>query len=303
MMRLPVSLVTGFMRRVEKPHLRNARDPLAVRARLERQGKWLFQMPAFTTILPDRLQVGDNAVDALWVNARNARKDKLILYFHGGGYMMGSPRTHSAMLARLSELSGMSCILPDYRKAPENLFPDGVKDAVTAYQALLDRGYAPENIALGGDSAGGGLCFGLLHYICTNGLPRPGAVFGFSPWTDLTLSGDSFTKNAVADPFLSAERAVELVSMYLGSNDPRDPRASPLFGTFTGAPPVFLQVGETEILLDDSRRLAEALKDQGVMVTLDIWPDVPHVWQILQTFLAQADTALIQMARFLNKTV
>jgi len=302
-MRISLSALNFFLRLVEKPHLMKISDPLLMRARFERQARWLFAMPPLATILPDKLQLGGESVPALWTYARNARRDRVILYFHGGGYFFGSPHTHAAMLTRLSALSGMSCVLPDYRKAPEHVFPAAVEDALTAYKALLARGYAPDKIALGGDSAGGGLCFALLHVICTKDLPRPAAVFGFSPWVDLTLSGESLVTNAKTDSILAAERTEETVKSYLEKADARDPRASPLFGDFTAAPPVLIQVGSHEILLDDSRRLGERLTAQGVRAKVDIWRRVPHVWQIFQGRLRQADMALGQIARFLSETV
>ena len=297
MIYLPLPVLNFCLKAIEKRHLANSTKPEYTRARFEFQARLLFQAPAFTTQLPVNLGA-DGGLPALWVSARNASREKVILYLHGGGYFFGSPRTHGAMLARLSELTGMSCLLPDYRKAPENLFPAAVDDAVVAYQYLLDRGYAPENIVLGGDSAGGGLAFALLHVICSRNLPRPAAVFGFSPWADLTLSGGTLRSNARVEAILPAERLPEIVTGYLGDADPSDPRASPIFGDFTGAPPVLIQVGDREILLDDSRRLGAALQAQGVAATVDIWPDVPHVWQIFQGQLRQADQALEKIAAF-----
>ena len=298
MIYFPLSVLNICLKVVEKRHLRGVVEPQIMRARFEFQARLLFQATPFTTLLPVHLDAA-GTLPALWVTAKNANLEKVILYLHGGGYFFGSPSTHAAMLARLSEMSGMSCLLPEYRKAPEHQFPGAVDDAVAAYKYLLDRGYAPENIALGGDSAGGGLAFGLLHVICSQNLPRPGAIFGLSPWSDLTLSGETLRSNAKAEAILPVERLPETVAEYLGAADPSDPRASPLLGDFTGAPPVLIQVGDKEILLDDSRRLGAALQAQGVDATVDVWPDVPHVWQIFQGRLRQADQALVKIAAFL----
>ncbi|NOX74150.1 MAG: alpha/beta hydrolase [Alphaproteobacteria bacterium] len=302
-MRLPLGFLNLFLRLMEKPHLRRARDVPKMRRRFARQARWLFSDPPFATYLPDHLKHQGHDVPALWAQAGSPKNDGVILYLHGGAYVIGGSITHRAMLARLSALTGLRTILPDYRMAPEHPFPAAIKDARTAYCALLARGYQAEQIVLGGDSAGGGLMLALLHVICTENLPRPGAVFAFSPWTDLTLSGDSIASNAKSDPFLPADRMPELRDMYLGNADPSEPRASPLFGDFTDAPGVFIQVGDTEILLDDSRRMLAALQAQGVDARMDIWPNTPHVWQMFQGYLVEADKALADVAAFINRSL
>lgn len=298
-MRLPLPLLNLFLRRIEKPYLRHMAEPLKMRRRFEFQARWLFPTPPFTTYLDDSLAANGQSVQAHWAMARNADRSRIILYFHGGGYIFGSPRTHRAMLARLSGLAGTVAILPDYRKAPEHPFPAAIEDALLAYRVLLARGYAPENIVLGGDSAGGGLALALLHLICRNDLPRPAGLFAFSPWTDLTLSGASLKVNRDTDPYLPVERTEETAAMYLAGANATDPGASPLFGQFKGAGPVYLQVGSTEILLDDSRRMTDTLLSQGVQADLHVWPEVPHVWQIFQGRLRQADKALADVAGFI----
>jgi epsilon-lactone hydrolase len=303
MIPLPLGLLNRFLRIVEKPHLRRAQDVPKMRRRFARQAEWLFADPPFTSYVPDDLEHGDHKVPAIWAQAGSPNNDGVILYLHGGAYVIGGPVTHRAMLARLSALTGLRAVLPDYRMAPEHLFPAAVKDAREAYCALLARGYRANQIVLGGDSAGGGLMLALLHVICHENLPRPGAVFAFSPWTDLTLSGESIAINAKNDPFLPADRMGELRDMYLGTAAPDDPRASPLFGDFTDAPPVFIQVGDTEILLDDSRRMVDALKAQRVEAKLDIWPNTPHVWPMFQGYLAAADRALADVATFIGQTL
>jgi len=296
--RLPLPLLNLFLRWIEKPYLRHMAEPLKMRRRFEFQARWLFLSPPYTTYLDDILAVEGHSVSAHWAMARGADRNRVILYFHGGGYLFGSPRTHRAMLARLSGLAEAVAVLPDYRKAPEHPFPAATEDALLSYRVLLARGYAPENIVLGGDSAGGGLALALLHLICQNDLPHPAGLFAFSPWTDLTLSGASLKVNRDTDPYLPVERTKETAAMYLAGADASNPTASPLFGQFRGAGPVYLQVGSTEILLDDSRRLLDALVSQGVRAELHVWPDVPHVWQIFQGRLNQADKALADVAGF-----
>ncbi|MFQ5439056.1 MAG: alpha/beta hydrolase [Paracoccaceae bacterium] len=301
-MRLPRGAINLFLRHIEKRHLARETDVLRVRRRLDLQALCFFRDPPFATYLRERID-NELHLNATWVAANIPRKRGVILYFHGGGYVMGTPISHRAMLARLSELTGLRALLPDYRLAPEHPFPAAVDDALAAYQCMLNRGYEPDQIVLGGDSAGGGLMLALLHMICANDMPRPGAAFAFSPWTDLTLSGKTLETNARADPFLPASRAVEMRDMYLAGADPDDPRASPLFGTYRGAPPVMITVADSEILLDDSRRIADVLRAAGCSIQLEIYHDLPHVWPIFQGHLKDADATLREVAAFLSRTL
>jgi epsilon-lactone hydrolase len=298
--KLPLWLLNPWLKTVEKPHFSRARDPDKTRRRFRLQARLFFCDPPYACYLPAEA----GKVPGLWANARPvagvSERPGVILYFHGGAYVFGAPDTHRAMLARLSSLTGLATFLPDYRLAPEFPFPAAIEDALAAYKGLLNHGYAPERIFLGGDSAGGGLMLGLLHLIGQSDLPRPAGAFAFSPWCDLTLSGESLRTNARKDPVLPAGRLGELRDMYLAGSDPQDPRVSPLFGDFTGAPPVFFQVGDTEILLDDSQRLEARMCSQNVRMRLDIWPDAPHVWQLFQGRLTAADKALEEVAGFLN---
>ncbi len=300
-MRVPLPLLNAALRLVEKTRLRRARDVARLRRGFERNARLLFRDPPLAAYLPDRLGTGAGAVPALWSIGRGAQGPGAILYFHGGAHVFGSPRTHRAMLAAISEGAGIPAILPDYHLAPEHPFPAGPDDALAAYRALLARGYAAQDIVLGGDSSGGGLALGLLHAILAQGLPPPAGLFAIGPWTDLTLSGDSLRRNAATDSVLPAERVAESRDMVLQGADPHDPRISPLFGRFTGAPPVLILVSDSEILLDDSRRMADRLHEHGVAVTLELGHDLPHVWPILQSWLAEADRAIARIARFIRE--
>ncbi|NHX27833.1 alpha/beta hydrolase, partial [Escherichia coli] len=199
-----------------------------------------------------------------WAQGPGAMSDAVILYFHGGGYVMGSARTHRAMLATLSEMAGVPACLPDYRLGPEHPFPAAFDDAVAAYRGLLARGFRGDQIILGGDSAGGGLALALLAEICRAGMPQPLMSFAFSPLTDLTMTSASLRDNARREVMLPPERMAELPRDYLNGADPRDPRVSPLYGRFDGAGPVYLTSSTHEILLDDSRNMAARLQEQGV---------------------------------------
>ncbi|PRX37665.1 Acetyl esterase/lipase [Meinhardsimonia xiamenensis] len=294
-MSLALALLKLYLRTVQKPWLARVKDPAAARRAFERSAR-LAAMPAGALLLPRR--VGN--VPGLWVSCR-PRGAGLILYFHGGAYVMGSSATHKAMVARLCALTGAEAFIPDYRLAPEHPFPAAFEDACSVWQDLLARGYRADGIVIGGDSAGGGLMLALLAATCRQGGPHPAAAFAFSPWTDLTLSGASLRENARADPLLPAGRVAEARDYYLAGADPADPRASPLLADFPGAPPVFLQAGMTEILRDDTTRMADRLAAQGVDVVTDLWPDSPHVLPIFQGWVPEADEALARAAAFIRQ--
>ncbi len=246
----------------------------------------------------EALGEGPRAIPAL--RLPGAGRGPTILWMHGGAYCIGSPRTHAAMVAALARRLGAGAVLPDYRLAPEHPFPAAVEDAFAAWRGLLAEGVDPARIVLGGDSAGGGLAFALLHQILAARDPVPGAVIAFSPWTDLTLSGASLRELAAREVMLPAWRAAEVRDTYLGGADSRDPRASPVLGRFRGAPPVLIQASRAEILRDDAVAMAARLEADGGTVTLDLWADTPHVWQFHAGRLPEADAAMDRAADFIR---
>lgn len=289
-------VLNGLLRWVEKPRLARARDPDKLRAAFETRARFWLRPPRGSVFRRGEL----GGVQVLW--AQSGPGDQgVLLYLHGGAYVFGSPDTHRAMLARLSRLTGMRACLPYYRLAPEHAFPAAVDDARAVYDGLLAGGVAPERIVFGGDSAGGGLALALLGDLVAKNRPLPCAVFAFSPLTDMTLSGDSFRSNARTDVMLPAARALEMADMYLQGHDPQDPRASPLFADFAGAPPVRLHVADTEILHDDSLRMAARLRDQGIEVHLQVAHDLPHVWPLFQRLLPEADATLADLAQWIKR--
>ena len=283
----------AWLRLAERPYLAAVRDPAQARARMERQMALLPRPPG--------LAVRDaplGRIPALRLGPADAPP---LLWLHGGAFCLGSPRTHLAMVGDLARRAGMRAALPAYRLAPEHPFPAGLDDCLTAWLALLAEGEGPERIALGGDSAGAGLAFALLADLLRAGLPRPAAVVAFSPWVDLTLSGESLRSLAPVDALLPAARLPEIRDLYLAGADPRDPRASPVFGAYPGAPPVLIQASRAEILRDDAIGMAERLGEDGGNVTLDLWPAVPHVWQVFSGWLPEASAALDRAAAFLRR--
>lgn len=278
-----------MLRLVIKPQLRRLQDPLQARAQFEASAR-RFKPP------PHLLHLGQD--DFLQdITAGPVRRDAVILWLHGGAYLLGSPATHSAMLARLSRLSKLAVFAPNYRVAPEHPAPAAFEDACRAHGILMERGWRPDQIILGGDSAGGGLALALLAELCRRD-QRPAAVVALSPWTDLTLQGESLRKNAACDPIFPAERAEFLAGLVLQGFPADDPRISPLFADFSAPPPCLFHVGSDEILLDDTLRIAKRLERAGARVEVKIYPQAPHVWHIMDGFLPEARSALRHIAEF-----
>lgn len=295
-----LSLVNLFYRYVERPYLTRATDFARVTARLERQAKKLHE-PAETHANPVRISTPAGGLDALWISNGQARRDKVILLLHGGGYLFGSSISHRPLAASLAQRTQARVLLPDYRLAPDHPFPAAIDDAVASYRHLLEIGHAAEDIAILGDSAGGGLVMALLHLCGTDDMPYPACAVAFSPWVDLTLSGDSHTRNAKREVLLPPQRIPEACTQYLAGAPADDPRASPLFGSFEGAPPVLIQASRAEILEDDARAMATRLSTQGVDVQVDFWEKTPHCWQHLHGRLPEADDAMSAAAEFLRR--
>ncbi|MEM6371847.1 MAG: alpha/beta hydrolase [Pseudomonadota bacterium] len=291
--------MTRYLRWTEKPFLTKAASHLALRRSLEIKARIFFHAPfGASRVWRDLAEA-----PALRVTPRRAEGGRTVLYFHGGAHVFGSPRTHSAMLTTLACRTGATAILPRYPLAPEATFPAALDHCVACYEALLAEGVAPGDIVLGGDSAGGNLVLALLAQIIARDAPRPAGVFALSPLTDMTASGESLTTNVHADCVLPVSRLGEARDMYLAGHRPEDPRASPLFADFAGAPPVWLAVGDTEILLDDTRRMAAHLEAQGVDVDMTIERDLPHVWPLFHNLIPEAGATLDQIAAWIaNQT-
>lgn len=287
-------LLNPYLRLTEKRHLSHA-TPEEARRSLLTKARFFFHAPSSVT----RTTVPFGLLDAVVLTPKAPVSPQVLLYFHGGGFVFGAPETHAAMLAALAKRTGAKAILPRYPLAPENPFPAAIDHAVAAYHACL-ADHSAADIIIGGDSAGGALALSVLAVLIKDNAPLPAGVFAFSPLTDLSYSGDSFQKNAALDVVLPAVRAVETADMYLNGVAPTDPRASPLFAKFEGAPPVWITVGDTEMLLDDSLRMAERLQAQGVDVSLVQERDLPHVWPLFHNILPEARRTLDQVASWIK---
>jgi acetyl esterase/lipase len=246
-------------------------------------------------------QVDAGGVPSELVSAEGASEDTATLYLHGGGYVIGSPKTHREFARRLSAASRAQVLVIDYRLAPENPFPAPVEDAVSAYRWLLSEGYAPERIAIAGDSAGGGLTVATLVSIRDQGLPMPACGVCLSPWVDMEGIGDSMTTRADRDPMVQKEGLVAMAGVYLADADPRSPLAAPMYADLSGLPPLLIQVGASETLFDDAIRLDKKARDAGVETTFEEWDDMIHVWHIFAPILGEGQKAIERMAEFMRE--
>jgi acetyl esterase/lipase len=238
-----------------------------------------------------------------WIIPKSAAQGA-ILYFHGGGYIACSPATHRPITARLARLTGLSVFAPDYRLAPESRFPAALEDATASYRYLTnDRGLSPDTIAVAGDSAGGGLVLAVLARLRDAGVPLPACAVCESPWTDLSGSGASVIENEGRCAMFYPENIRDFATTYLGHASATDPQASPVFADLSGLPPLLIQVGSTELLLDDARRIHEKVIASGGSSVLDIYDDVPHGWQMLSPMVPEARSALQSIARFIMSHV
>jgi acetyl esterase/lipase len=241
-------------------------------------------------------------VPVVTVETPELDSSRVVLYFHGGAYALGSASDSVGLASDVSRRVGAPAISVDYRLAPEHPFPAAIDDALAAYRALLADGVPSEKIAFLGESAGGGLVAATLLALKDTDLPQPSSATVFSPWVDLTVSGASATGKADLDPALTAEALRTRARDYLGDRDPAAPLASPIFGDLTGLPPLLIQVGSHEILLDDAIRLVARAASHDVPVELQVWPEVPHVFQGFAALLDEADRALNAAAEFIRRT-
>jgi monoterpene epsilon-lactone hydrolase len=238
-------------------------------------------------------------VPARWSKTPGASQTRVLFYLHGGGYLLGSSLAYRSLFSELARAAGNARGLAlDYRLAPENPFPAAVDDAVSGYRALLSQGIAPGSIAIAGDSAGGGLTVAMLVAARDAGLPMPAAAVAISPWVDMEGTGGSMSSKAADDPSLNREVILGMASAYLNGASPRAPLASPLYANLAGLPPLLIQVGSSEVLLDDATRLAARAGEANVAVQLEVWPRMPHVWHGFASMLSEGRDAIAGAGAF-----
>jgi acetyl esterase/lipase len=234
-----------------------------------------------------------------WVRLGSAPAQRLILYFHGGGFVSGSAQTYRPLVARLCQAAQAVAFVPEYRLAPEFPFPAGLRDGLDVYRNLLQRQLSPSSIVLGGDAAGGGLAFACLLAIRNAGLPMPAACVAMSPWADLSLSGWSIMQNAQSDAALSWELLFVSARHYLKKTAPSDPYASPVYSSFHGFPPIMVHAGGHELLRDDASRIGERAAEANVPVSVEIYDSMQHVFQG-SPYVPEAKVSLNRLGQFIR---
>lgn len=244
-----------------------------------------------------------NGVKAEWINAPGDPADRVVLYLHGGGYVMGSLNTHREFMGRISRAAQARVLGLEYRLAPEHPFPAAVEDAVAGYRFLLEQGLRPTRIAIAGDSAGAALALAILIAGREAGLAMPAAAVCLSPMIDLEFSGESMKTRKDVDPIFTPDAIGLLGNAYLAGENPRTPLASPLYADPKGFPPLLIQVGDHEVLLDDSKRLAQHALAAGVQVKLEVWPEMIHRFQTFAGFLPEGQQAVEGIGKFIREQI
>jgi len=295
-------MVSKGMKRAIKILIQNRE--VAIKKRINDSRAALDQLASIAPLPKDakleNIDVG--GIPAAWVSTPEVVKDKVILYLHGGGYIEGSITSHKDLAQRISRVSKAKVLLLDYRLAPEHPFPAALEDSTRAYRWLVDtEGYLSQNIVIAGDSAGGGLTVATLVKLRDEGMTLPAAAVCLSPWTDLTLAGNSMKEKVHEDPFITPDNIMFFARLYLGQTDPKNPYASPLYANLKDLPPLCIQVGTAEVLLDDAIRLATRAKEVGVEVQLDIWEDMIHVFQAFGVLAPESQEGIEKIGEFIKK--
>ncbi len=244
--------------------------------------------------------VDAGGVPAEWVGAPGCDDRRAVLYLHGGGYAIGSINTHRRLAYDISAASGARVLVLDYRLAPEHPFPAAVDDAATAWRWLLAQGLAPNRLAIAGDSAGGGLTIATLVNLRDRKLALPACAVAISPWVDLEGTGGSIATRAAQDPMVQKDGLLWMANMYLAGTDAKTPLAAPLHADLRGLPPVLVQVGTAETLLDDATRIAEKLHGAGVEVRLSVWPNMLHVFPFFASILSEGRDGCIEIGNYIR---
>jgi len=242
-------------------------------------------------------------LNVAWLTPDLAVPGKLLLYWHGGGYVMGSSKSHAPIVSHIARAARVTALIPEYRLAPEHPYPAAIDDAVWVYRALLADGYKPADIVVAGDSAGGGLTVAMLATLRDAGDPLPDAVFLMSPWLDLSGQGESMISRKDHDPWFDPEHLPHVIEHYCDQTRLRDPLVSPVYADASDLPPTLIQVGEDEILLSDSERFAANMRAAGRPVELDVWPGMWHVWQMFIGLMPESRRAVDKIGKFIRDRV
>lgn len=246
--------------------------------------------------------VDAGGIPAEWQTVPGTRRDRVLLYFHGGGFIMGSPNSHRLLTVALGGAAKTRVLSVDYRLAPEHPYPASLEDCTAAYNWLLSTGITSKNIVIAGDSAGGNLTLTTLIELRDNGIPLPAGAVCLSPPTDFAGPDESFFKNAETDPILSDVGLFWWIPAYLAGADPTNPLISPLYADLRGLPPLLIHVSTSEILYSASTRLAERAKTAGDNVTLETWNDMPHVWHAFGLhYLTESKEAIARIGEFIKR--
>jgi epsilon-lactone hydrolase len=267
-----------------------------LRKEIEKSARFFGKLPAQFTLSP--VEMGDLLAE--WILPPSATKDKVILYFHGGGYAVGSCLAHRAIVSKFVKGSGIGALVFDYRLAPEHPFPAALEDSLAAYRWLLAEGFSPSGIVFVGDSAGGGLCLAALLALRDQDIPVPAGAVALSPWTDVKNTGESWTTNADVDTLCWKESQLVFAKYYAGDNDPGLPLISPLYGDLHGLPPLLIYVGGDELLRDDSTRFAQKAKAAGVDVTLRVSEKMFHCYPACAPLFPEARQAMDEICEFIR---
>ncbi len=278
---------------------RGAPDDITVAERRRRTDEFGDRFPVPETAKVEKVEIAGRPAE--WVSDPAADEGRVMLYVHGGGYVQGSLHSHRNLAYDIARAMGGRVLNLDYRLAPEHPFPAAVDDTVAAWKALLDGGADPKKAAFGGDSAGGGLVVAALVAARDQGLPMPACACCISPWTDLVGTGQTVTTKADADPMVTKSSLHTLAGLYAGDEDRAHPLLSPIYADLAGLPPLLIQVGTAEILLDDSRRLAARARHARVPVDYAEWEGMPHIWHIFGPLLQKSRDALAELGAFVRR--
>jgi acetyl esterase/lipase len=260
---------------------------------------WCEQFPDAREASITRVSAG--GVPADQIEAAGLATSRVVLFLHGGGYSLGSARSHRNLGKRIAYAARARVVLPDYRLAPEHVFPAAVEDAVAAYRGLLATGVESKRIAVAGDSAGAGLALALLVSLRDAGAPLPACAALLSPFADLECRAESYTTLAPLDPIVSREMGLAMGRAYVAERAPSDPLASPVHAALAGLPPLLIQVGSREVVLDDARAIERQAREAGVPARLDVWPGMVHVWHLFASALADGQRAIEDLGSFIRR--